>query len=223
MNAYCFPENVEISGAARHLISKILVTEPEMRPKLHEILEHPFFSTPFPKTLPPSTLSVPLSTVLVRQYQRANSLKEPKEPNSPLEPKPESPQPRKVQLTRADSLKAAGCVTTMSSYVPVSNAGPDVWVKQWIDYSAKYGIGYLLSTNSVGVFFNDSTKIICAPDGLRFQYIHKASPEEEEQVDEFPIKMYPTGLKKKVTLLEHFRKHLAENTGDGTSFVYVKQ
>jgi polo-like kinase 1 len=33
-------------------------------------------------------------------------------------------------------------------------------VKKWIDYSSKYGIGYILSNNSYGVFFNDSTKIL---------------------------------------------------------------
>jgi len=37
---------------------------------------------------------------------------------------------------------------------------PDVWVRKWVDYSSKYGLGYLLSNGDVGVFFNDSTKII---------------------------------------------------------------
>ncbi len=44
-------------------------------------------------------------------------------------------------------------------------AGPDVWVKKWVDYSSKYGLGYLLSNNATGVFFNDSTKIILDPKG----------------------------------------------------------
>jgi polo-like kinase 1 len=35
-----------------------------------------------------------------------------------------------------------------------------VSVKKWIDYSSKYGIGYILSNNSFGVFFNDSTKVL---------------------------------------------------------------
>ena len=43
--------------------------------------------------------------------------------------------------------------------------GPDVWVKKWVDYSSKYGLGYLLSNNATGVFFNDSTKIILDPKG----------------------------------------------------------
>jgi len=36
----------------------------------------------------------------------------------------------------------------------------EVYVKKWVDYSSKYGLGYLLSNGSSGVFFNDSTKII---------------------------------------------------------------
>jgi len=33
-------------------------------------------------------------------------------------------------------------------------------VKRWVDYSSKYGLGYLLSNGCIGVFFNDSTKIL---------------------------------------------------------------
>ncbi len=37
-----------------------------------------------------------------------------------------------------------------------------------MDYSAKYGLGYLLSDGSTGVYFNDSTKIILDSKGLYF-------------------------------------------------------
>ena len=33
-------------------------------------------------------------------------------------------------------------------------------IKKWIDYSSKYGIGYLLSNGNIGVYFNDGTKIL---------------------------------------------------------------
>lgn len=36
----------------------------------------------------------------------------------------------------------------------------EIHVKKWVDYSTKYGLGYLLSDGSTGVYFNDSTKII---------------------------------------------------------------
>jgi hypothetical protein len=35
-----------------------------------------------------------------------------------------------------------------------------VSVKKWIDYSSKYGIGYALSNGSIGVYFNDSSKML---------------------------------------------------------------
>lgn len=35
-----------------------------------------------------------------------------------------------------------------------------IFVKKWVDYSSKYGLGYLLSDGSTGIYFNDSSKII---------------------------------------------------------------
>ena len=35
-----------------------------------------------------------------------------------------------------------------------------ICVKKWIDYSSKYGIGYLLNNDSSGVYFNDSSKML---------------------------------------------------------------
>jgi hypothetical protein len=37
---------------------------------------------------------------------------------------------------------------------------PIYWVSKWVDYSDKYGLGYQLCDNSVGVLFNDSTRLI---------------------------------------------------------------
>ena len=37
---------------------------------------------------------------------------------------------------------------------------PVYWVSKWVDYSDKYGLGYQLCDNSVGVIFNDSTKVM---------------------------------------------------------------
>lgn len=51
-------------------------------------------------------------------------------------------------------------VPTSIAVMPETLKGPSVWIKKWVDYSSKYGLGYLLSNNSTGVFFNDSTKIM---------------------------------------------------------------
>ena len=48
-----------------------------------------------------------------------------------------------------------------------------VWVQKWIDYSSKYGLGYILSDNSCGVFFNDSTKIVVEQHGTNFYFYER--------------------------------------------------
>lgn len=60
-------------------------------------------------------------------------------------------------------------------------ANNTVWVQKWIDYSSKYGLGYLLSDGSAGVFFNDSTKIVAETNGLHFYYYERkaVSPTEK--------------------------------------------
>jgi polo-like kinase 1 len=50
---------------------------------------------------------------------------------------------------------------------------PEVWVKKWVDYSSKYGLGYLLSNDAFGVFYNDSTKLIMDPKGFHFDYLER--------------------------------------------------
>ena len=39
-------------------------------------------------------------------------------------------------------------------------AQPIVWISKWVDYSDKYGFGYQLCDEGVGVVFNDSTKLV---------------------------------------------------------------
>ena len=42
---------------------------------------------------------------------------------------------------------------------------PMYWVSKWVDYSDKYGLGYQLCDNSVGVLFNDLTKMVLDEHG----------------------------------------------------------
>jgi len=53
----------------------------------------------------------------------------------------------------------------------------EVWVKKWVDYSSKYGLGYYLSNEATGVFFNDSTKIVLDPNGFHFDYMERRSSD----------------------------------------------
>ncbi|KRW99909.1 Protein kinase-like domain [Pseudocohnilembus persalinus] len=84
----------------------------------------------------------------------------------------------------------------------------DLWVKKWVDYSSKYGLGYLLSTGQAGAFFNDSTKMILDKDGKKFEYIERKGQEREDNVTTHLLSDYPKELQKKITLLFHFKNYL---------------
>ena len=57
-------------------------------------------------------------------------------------------------------------------------------------------------------FFNDKTKIILNPETNIFFYIKKNEINNAEIFNSYNIKNYPKELKKKVTLLNHFKNYL---------------
>ena len=85
---------------------------------------------------------------------------------------------------------------------------PEIWVKKWVDYSSKYGLGYLLNNGATGVFFNDSTKIVLDPAGHHFDYYERRASDRQDVGTECTLIAYPKDLQKKVTLLQHFRSYL---------------
>ena len=86
-----------------------------------------------------------------------------------------------------------------------------MWVHRWIDYSSKYGLGYLLAEGSAGVFFNDSTKIVAEPNAPYFFYYERkavSATEKQDVLAKYNFSDYPRDLHKKVTLLDHFKSYL---------------
>jgi len=61
------------------------------------------------------------------------------------------------------------------------NQTTQVWVTKWVDYSSKYGLGYLLSDLSAGVFFNDSTKVVAESSGNQFYYYERKAIAANEK------------------------------------------
>lgn len=84
----------------------------------------------------------------------------------------------------------------------------EVWVRKWVDYSSKYGLGYYLSNDATGVFFNDSTKIVLDPNNYHFDYVERRTLDRQDFGYQYTLDQYPKELQKKVTLLQHFRSYL---------------
>jgi len=113
------------------------------------------------------------------------------------------------------NLAACLGVAPTSREVSVSpTALPEIWVTKWVDYSSKYGVGYTLSDGSIGVYFNDSTKIILNQSSDRFDYITRRTQENPEVRTEHTFDNFPDDLKKKVTLLRHFRNYMQTDSLD---------
>ncbi|XP_070562674.1 serine/threonine-protein kinase PLK1-like isoform X2 [Ptychodera flava] len=81
-----------------------------------------------------------------------------------------------------------------------------LWVTKWVDYSNKYGFGYQLSDRSVGVMFNDNSRICFLPDRSTVQYIGV-----DGRVQIFGMSSVPQRLTNKVTLLDYFATYMDEH------------
>ncbi|XP_076471497.1 serine/threonine-protein kinase PLK1-like isoform X2 [Babylonia areolata] len=111
-----------------------------------------------------------------------------------------------AQLSAVVASKPAERLSTQIDEAEDPACIPIYWVGKWVDYSDKYGLGYQLCDNSVGVLFNDSTRLILLANGENIHYI-----ERDGQEHYHTLKVYPEALNKKVTLLKYFRNYMNEH------------
>ncbi len=119
-----------------------------------------------------------------------------------------------VATSQVSPERWANAVGTLSEESSVNKLIARVWVVRYVDYTSKYGLGFLLNTGSAGVYFNDSTKIVLSADGLIFQYIERRRKDGQVNSEHISqthsMSAYPLELQKKVTLLRHFRNYLVD-------------
>lgn len=92
-----------------------------------------------------SGISIQKSTLNTTNLRRTNSQRILKESNSQISKSILSKSPSKQLSSQSNTL---------------SDPAIFVYVRKWIDYSSKYGIGYSLTNGSCGVYFNDSSKML---------------------------------------------------------------
>ena len=244
MKNYSFPQNGIISEPAKELIQNILVLEPHKRPSLKEILESDFMTmgTSIPKTLPQSTLACPPPINFIKQYMPNIG------PNGIINNYISKKPPKKFKLDDITQNTAGfssskrlfsnninnnkNIIIPNMQYKAINNIffnTSGIFVRKWVE-SEKYGLGYVLSDDNVGVYFNDKTKIIYKPNGINFIYI-----ENKTQTLHLFTETLNKDLKEKVNLLKNFKGYLFEETKDETKdyvlegginkrqFIYVKK
>jgi len=229
-NEYRIPDR--ISPLARSLIKRMLQHEPAQRPSVAEILRDEFMT----KGHLPSRLPISVLTMAPRFDTNNNNVGHIVRRMSLMEVNIERNLVSQGPVSREDSVgneavssdcyltelhkqlaqligtnpgresKSIGGVDELDDEAEDPKAQPIVWVSKWVDYSDKYGFGYSLNDDSIGVVFNDKTKLMLLADGCNIHYIDYVSSEHYYTINEFP-----STVEKKVKLLNYFRMYMKEH------------
>jgi serine/threonine protein kinase len=218
-NHFTVPDS--LSKSACNLIKRLLHPNPKLRPTLPNIPQDSFFSSGLhPLSLPVSCCSSPpnfpsssltdisslTSSVLNlslpdQRYHNANH------------GLPECSPKKARSRTRTTALHEAICsaLSVMPPREGVISPCKDcpVFITKWIDYSNKYGFGFQLSDKSVGVLFNDNTRISYTADRTYVQF------GEGNSVTALAAHQVPASLHEKFTLLRYFAQYMDENLTEG--------
>jgi len=237
-NNYSFPDNCIISSECKNLIKSILISDPIKRPKIEDIERHPFLNkNEIPLALGISTLACPPSNNFVKQYLKDDADIQ-QNPKIRLESTNTFSNIKKgFQATSTNNLLNTDKLARKASEENIRNIRnnndrddykfdvaknserindgerlltdyKEIFVKKWVDYSGKYGLGYRLSNGMTGLFFNDATKILLKLDNESINYYEKKKETKIEEMHSYKISNYPSEIQKKVTLLQHFKSYL---------------
>ena len=226
-----FPENANISYPAKKLIRKILVKDPKKRPSLEEILMDDFFNqgTAIPKLLPSASLATPPTLEYIRRFmpnadekgichlhekekiedeaRRKNN----KEENiSQTNSKKDMPKIEDKNEENSTKETSGNIENTNKEKDTPKLKGAEVYVVKWVDYTSKYGLGYLFNNGNIGVYFNDCTKILLSVKTNTINYVERKMDEKKDMIYSFPLNEPPKEIEKKVLIFQNFKKYFEE-------------
>ncbi|KAK1162899.1 serine/threonine-protein kinase PLK1 [Acipenser oxyrinchus oxyrinchus] len=226
-NDYTVPRHINPVAAA--LMKKMLRADPTTRPTIAELLTDEFFTAGYiPQHLPTTCLTVAPRFSIAPSSIDA-SLRKPltalnKASESPVDKMTKQEEKEDIQCREVGEASESHLQDMLQQLTSVNAAKPSeraliqqeeaedpacipiFWISKWVDYSDKYGLGYQLCDNSVGVLFNDSTRLIMYNDGDSLQYIERNNSESY-----LSVRSYPSALTKKITLLKYFRNYMSEH------------
>uniref|UniRef100_A0AAR2IJT9 Serine/threonine-protein kinase PLK n=1 Tax=Pygocentrus nattereri TaxID=42514 RepID=A0AAR2IJT9_PYGNA len=95
---------------------------------------------------------------------------------------------------------------------------PFIWVTKWVDYSNKYGFGYQLSNQNVGVLFNEGTHLSLCDQRRTVHYCLTNNKHFTFQVDSLPEQ-----LQSQKHIVELMANYMEQNLMEGGDLSCVEQ
>ena len=193
--SYTFPKKAIISKAAKSLIEQILVKDPKERPSLKQILRHDFFTLgrSIPRLIPKVFMHKDPSINYIRYFM--------------MDADKNGIVNREVSN---ESTNLKGIIIEKEDENEENKVRTDIYVTKCHEIK-KYGLGYQLSNNNFGVYFNDTTKIIY--DWRKDSYHYIGNNEETKSFMEKDIEEIkePKDLNKKCKILKTFQEVLTRD------------
>uniref|UniRef100_A0A8C9TEJ3 Serine/threonine-protein kinase PLK n=1 Tax=Scleropages formosus TaxID=113540 RepID=A0A8C9TEJ3_SCLFO len=87
---------------------------------------------------------------------------------------------------------------------------PFVWVTKWVDYSNKYGFGYQLSNQDIGVLFNEGTHLSLCDQRKTVRYFLRSNKEYT-----FQVSAVPEQLRAQMQIVEYMATYMEQNLMEG--------
>uniref|UniRef100_A0A8C9X6D7 Serine/threonine-protein kinase PLK3 n=2 Tax=Sander lucioperca TaxID=283035 RepID=A0A8C9X6D7_SANLU len=225
-----------LSPAAQKLISGILQKNPSDRLALDQILNHEFFTKGFtPDKLPPSScVMVPelhppspakkFFTKMAKSFfgkKKAKGRAAAQQSSvfvNPLVNLVWFMETEDALTPAAVSESAVKVLNNCLATMPAATRNPPclsrpqsfLWVTKWVDYSNKYGFGYQLSNQSIGVLFNEGTRLSLCDQR---KTVHYCLPDNKYFT--FPADSLPEQLRSQKQIVELMANYMEQNLMEG--------
>uniref|UniRef100_A0A8C2J047 Serine/threonine-protein kinase PLK3 n=1 Tax=Cyprinus carpio TaxID=7962 RepID=A0A8C2J047_CYPCA len=92
----------------------------------------------------------------------------------------------------------------------LSKTKPLIWVTKWVDYSNKYGFGYQLSNQNVGVLFNEGTHLSLCDQRRTVHYCLTNNKHFS-----FPVDALPEKLQNQKHIVDLMANYMEQNLMEG--------
>jgi serine/threonine protein kinase len=180
-----FPSNTNLSAVAKDLLKQILVNKPENRPTLNQIIYHDFFNrNDIPKYMPSETLEEPTSEFPEEILKKEVTIKDLKSIIKSIIPPITYDSIQNLDEIKKNEAKDI-----------------DVYILHYLDYNSKFGVGYLLNNDYIGVYYRDKSLMTLnknKDDEVNYK------DKDEESFSTYQTNNIAKQLDNKYKILKHF-------------------